>query len=105
MVRGSEIIPVKSVDGYPAGSGAAVGPITQRLVGLFEDVVRGIDGRYEEWRTPVWVGLPRIRGPDRYEQLRDRHDDQTNSIGDSSAARMTPVWAEARGSCRTIAKP
>ena len=38
---GSEIIPVKSVDRYPVGNGKDVGPVTQKMVGLFEQVCRG----------------------------------------------------------------
>jgi branched-chain amino acid aminotransferase len=50
---GSEIIPVKSVDRYDMASAPGTGPITARLTQLFENVVRGVDERYAEWRTTV----------------------------------------------------
>lgn len=50
---GAEITPVSSVDGLPVGSGE-LGPITRRLVDLYHDLVRGIDPRGAEWRTPVF---------------------------------------------------
>ena len=54
-----EIEPIVSVDRYPVGSGRP-GPLTRRLVRLYQDVVRG-RGRFEtcpyEWQTPVWQGV------------------------------------------------
>jgi branched-chain amino acid aminotransferase len=50
---GYEITPIVSVDGFPLGNGKP-GPITQRLLGAYMDVVRGVDKRYSEWRTPVY---------------------------------------------------
>lgn len=47
-----EITPIVSVDRYEVGNGE-VGPVTSRLEQLFHDVLRGIDGRYPQWRTPV----------------------------------------------------
>ena len=49
---GSEIIPVATVDEAVVGNGA-VGPLTGRLVELYENIVRGHDQRYAQWRTPV----------------------------------------------------
>ena len=49
---GSEIIPVASVDGFAVGDGKP-GAITRQLVELYENIVRGIDARYEAWRTLV----------------------------------------------------
>ena len=49
---GSEIIPVASVDGFAVGDGKP-GAVTRQLVGLYENIVRGIDARYEAWRTLV----------------------------------------------------
>jgi branched-chain amino acid aminotransferase len=48
-----EITPVASVDRLPVGNGQ-VGPITQALRKVYQEIVRGIDNRYPEWRTPVW---------------------------------------------------
>jgi hypothetical protein len=31
-----------------------VGPVTQRLLTAYMDVVRGVDKRFPEWRTPVY---------------------------------------------------
>ncbi len=49
---GSEIISVKSVDRYTTGDGR-IGPVTRQVMELYEKIVRGIDERYEAWRTPV----------------------------------------------------
>lgn len=49
---GLEVDPISSIDGYTIGDGG-IGPITQRLRRLYHDVVRGIDSRYEDWRTVV----------------------------------------------------
>jgi branched-chain amino acid aminotransferase len=49
---GLEISPIASIDGYTVGDGG-IGPVTQRLRRLYNDVVRGIDERYEAWRTAV----------------------------------------------------
>jgi branched-chain amino acid aminotransferase len=50
---GYEITPILSVDRFNLGSGG-VGPITQRLLTAYMDVVRGVDKRFPEWRTPVY---------------------------------------------------
>ena len=50
---GYEITPIISVDGFPLGEGKP-GPITQRLLGAYMDIVRGVNKRYSEWRTPVY---------------------------------------------------
>ena len=50
---GWEITPVIEVDGFPVGEGA-VGSVTLKLMELYEDVVRGRDDRYSQWRTPVY---------------------------------------------------
>jgi branched-chain amino acid aminotransferase len=49
---GLEISPIASVDGYTIGNGE-IGPTSRQLRRLYNDVVRGIDRRYEEWRTAV----------------------------------------------------
>ncbi|ACZ37747.1 branched-chain amino acid transaminase [Sphaerobacter thermophilus] len=53
----AEITPIVSVDRYQVGDGTP-GPITRRLEQLYHDVLRGIDPRYAEWRTPV--GLAKL---------------------------------------------
>lgn len=53
---GWEIMPVKSVDRLQVGTGS-VGEITKAIRVAYADVVRGVDGRHNEWRTPVWKGL------------------------------------------------
>jgi len=50
---GYEITPIVSVDRFPVGDGG-VGPVTQRLSNAYMNVVRGIDQRFPEWRTPVY---------------------------------------------------
>ncbi len=49
----AEISPVVEVDRRPIGSGA-VGPLSNRLRALFDDVVRGRVARYRGWCTPVY---------------------------------------------------
>jgi branched-chain amino acid aminotransferase len=50
---GYEITPIVSIDRFPLGTGQ-VGPITQKLLSAYMNVVRGVDKRYPEWRTPVY---------------------------------------------------
>ena len=50
---GYEITPILSVDKFPLGDGG-VGPITQRLLTAYMNVVRGADRRFPEWRMPVY---------------------------------------------------
>ena len=40
-------------DKFPLGDGK-VGPITQRLTRAYMDIVRGVDSRFPEWRTPTY---------------------------------------------------
>ena len=56
---GYEITPIVSIDRFPLGDGK-VGPITHRLQHVYMDIVRGVDKRFAEWRTPVYgaVGVP-----------------------------------------------
>jgi branched-chain amino acid aminotransferase len=53
---GYEITPIVSIDQFPLGDGN-VGPITRRLSGAYLDIVRGVDKRYPEWRTPVYSAV------------------------------------------------
>ncbi|HKZ08455.1 MAG TPA: branched-chain-amino-acid transaminase [Methylomirabilota bacterium] len=50
---GYEITPILSIDRFNLGGGG-VGPITQRLMTAYMDVVRGVDKRFPEWRTPIY---------------------------------------------------
>ncbi len=50
---GAQVVPVGEVDRRRIGNGGA-GPITSELKALYENIARGIDGRYPEWRTPVY---------------------------------------------------
>lgn len=52
---GVGIVPVIELDGRPIGSGKP-GPIAAALAGLYDDVVRGREPRYEEWCLPVYGG-------------------------------------------------
>lgn len=49
---GAEITPLASIDRFTLGDGN-IGPITQRIESLYDDLVRGVDTRYSEWRTEV----------------------------------------------------
>ena len=50
---GYEITPILSIDRFPLGDGK-VGPITARLTRAYMDIVRGVDTRFPEWRTPTY---------------------------------------------------
>jgi branched-chain amino acid aminotransferase len=50
---GYEITPILSIDRFNLGDGG-VGAITQRLHTAYINVVRGVDTRFPEWRTPVY---------------------------------------------------
>jgi branched-chain amino acid aminotransferase len=54
---GWEIMPVKSVDRLSVGTGS-VGEITQSIAAAYADVVRGVNRRYAEWRSPTWKTRP-----------------------------------------------
>jgi branched-chain amino acid aminotransferase len=57
----AEITPIASVDRFPVGDGE-VGPVTRRLQQVYHDIIRGIDGRFAEWRTPVGTARPAVAG-------------------------------------------
>jgi branched-chain amino acid aminotransferase len=50
---GYEITPITSIDRFPLGAGA-VGPLTKRIGQAYMDLVRGVDTRHPEWRTPTY---------------------------------------------------
>jgi branched-chain amino acid aminotransferase len=49
-----EVTPVASVDRYEVGNGG-IGELTGKLQGLYDDVLRGREDRYSEFRTAVGV--------------------------------------------------
>jgi branched-chain amino acid aminotransferase len=51
---GYEITPILSIDHFAMSAGQGVGPITQKLLTAYMNIVRGADKRYSEWRTPVY---------------------------------------------------
>jgi branched-chain amino acid aminotransferase len=53
---GYEITPIVSIDKFPLGA-EKVGAITQRVTRAYMDIVRGVDKRYPEWRTPTYRGV------------------------------------------------
>jgi branched-chain amino acid aminotransferase len=53
---GYEITPITSIDRFPLSDGKA-GPITRRLSRAYLDIVRGVDKRYAEWRTPIYKAV------------------------------------------------
>lgn len=52
---GSEVKPIIGIDHRPIACGHP-GPITQKLISLYEAVARGTSPAYPEWRTPVRLG-------------------------------------------------
>ena len=53
---GYEITPIVSIDRFPVGDGG-VGPMTRRLLSAYLDLVRGVDKRHPEWRSPVYSAV------------------------------------------------
>ncbi len=53
---GYEITPIVSIDRFPLGEGE-VGATTRRLLLAYMNVVRGVDARFPEWRTPTYKGI------------------------------------------------
>ena len=53
---GYEITPIVSIDRFPLGEGK-VGTTTQRLLTAYMSVVRCVDARFPEWRTPTYKGI------------------------------------------------
>jgi branched-chain amino acid aminotransferase len=49
---GAEVTPIVAIDHYRIGTGE-IGPVTRRVQRAYHDIVRAIDSRYEDWRTPV----------------------------------------------------
>ena len=52
---GQEIMPIVAFDGRLVGEGVP-GRVTRRLQAAFDDIVRGRNGAYRNWRTPVYHG-------------------------------------------------
>ena len=50
---GYEITPILSIDRFQLGTGD-VGPVTKRVAAAYMDLVRGVDTRHPEWRTPTY---------------------------------------------------
>ena len=50
---GYEITPIVSIDRFPLAD-SGVGATTRRLLTAYMSVVRGVDKRWPEWRTPVY---------------------------------------------------
>ena len=49
-----EVTPVAEVDRYQVGNGG-IGELTGSLQQLYDDVLRGREDRYADWRTPIGV--------------------------------------------------
>ena len=49
---GAEVSPITAIDHYNIGDGE-IGGITQQFRQAYHDIIRGIDTRYEAWRTAV----------------------------------------------------
>ena len=52
----AEITPIVEIDHYQIGDGK-IGAVTGELEQVFHDVLRGREGRYSHWRTPVGVAV------------------------------------------------
>jgi branched-chain amino acid aminotransferase len=50
---GYEITPILSIDRFQLGTGD-VGPVTKRISAAYMDLVRGVDTKHPEWRTPSY---------------------------------------------------
>ena len=50
---GYEVTPILSIDRFGLGTGD-VGPVTRRISSAYLDLVRGVDTRHPEWRTPTY---------------------------------------------------
>ena len=50
---GYEITPITSIDRFPLGTGE-IGPVTKRITTAYMNLVRGVDTRFPEWRTPTY---------------------------------------------------
>ena len=50
---GYDVTPILSIDRFGLGSGD-VGPVTKRISSAYLDLVRGVDTRHPEWRTPTY---------------------------------------------------
>jgi branched-chain amino acid aminotransferase len=55
----AEVAAIREVDGHTVGEGSR-GPITAELQRVFEDAIRGRDGRYAEWLDRVEVPAPTV---------------------------------------------
>jgi len=53
---GAEVVPIISVDKIPLGSGKA-GPITQKIIKVYFEIVRGNNPKYFKWLTPTYGRL------------------------------------------------
>ena len=56
---GAQIAPVLSVDLRDVGGTGKIGPITERLMGIYGRAVRGQYHRFREWLTPVYGAAAR----------------------------------------------
>jgi branched-chain amino acid aminotransferase len=53
---GYEITPITSIDRFPLGTGD-IGPLTRAIAKAYLDLVRGLDARRPEWRTPTYKAV------------------------------------------------
>jgi branched-chain amino acid aminotransferase len=51
---GAQIAPVVEVDNRKVGGTGTIGPITQRLMKVYNAAVRGDDARFRDWVMPVY---------------------------------------------------
>lgn len=50
----AEVTPIRELDGRMIGSGSR-GPVTEQLQGLYFDIVKGKDEKYQDWLTYITV--------------------------------------------------
>jgi branched-chain amino acid aminotransferase len=48
----AQIVAVTKIDHHPVGNGV-MGPITTKLRGMYEDILRGKNNKYEHWNVAV----------------------------------------------------
>src|SRR5262249_34519437 len=62
---GAQIAPIISVDRRAVGGVTKIGPITERIQGIYTRAVRGNYHRFQDWLTPVYGGgaMKTLQGP------------------------------------------
>jgi branched-chain amino acid aminotransferase len=51
---GAQIAPVIDVDNRPVGGTGVIGPVTRKIMDVYNRAVHGEDPRFSDWLTPVY---------------------------------------------------